>query len=174
MADLSTYQPSKSENAQYDNQLSDGEEFRNFNDIISDNNYIMDGDVNEGEGENLGYTLEFLSDYEENLPEYFDESTIKRENSNTCKLCSNKFSLIAKSKHHCRKCGATVCNNCSQGRLKLSKRSKQVRVWFKCEIEITNVGLINMYKEFVERKKKEKEELLQAIKNKRKAIESKK
>lgn len=61
----------------------------------------------------------------------------------------------------------------------MSKRSKAERHCFKCEIEVTNVGLINLYKgtalipntiEFVERKKKEKEELASAITKKRKEI----
>ena len=82
-----SYKPSESERNYDEDQL---ESQQQVNEIVSDNNYLMDGDGQE-DTENMGYTLEFLSDYEENLPEYFEESKVKRENANQCRLCSKSL-----------------------------------------------------------------------------------
>ena len=76
---------------------------RDFEGALSDDAYA---NTEPGDNQNA-FTFEFLSDYEENLPEYFDPKQVKRENLNNWKLCAAKFSLMGKSKHHCRKCGAT-------------------------------------------------------------------
>jgi hypothetical protein len=57
-------------------------ECRDFEGALSDNPY---GNTENDDTLNA-FTFEFLSDYEENLPEYFDPKQVKRENLNNCKL----------------------------------------------------------------------------------------
>mmetsp|Transcript_9489 Transcript_9489/g.14545 ORF Transcript_9489/g.14545 Transcript_9489/m.14545 type:complete len:114 (+) Transcript_9489:182-523(+) len=56
-----------------------------------------------------------------NLPKDF--SADKKFNlMNFCELCDRTFSkLKGISRHHCRKCNKSVCNQCSNSRRKLSK-----------------------------------------------------
>mmetsp|Transcript_24081 Transcript_24081/g.27783 ORF Transcript_24081/g.27783 Transcript_24081/m.27783 type:complete len:107 (+) Transcript_24081:7-327(+) len=106
MADLIAYTPSAKAGAAADEQDDDFDEPRNFAGALSENNEGTEGDQNQDT-----YIIEFLSDYEENLPEYFDAKKVKKENASNCKLCSKKFAIFAK-KHSCRRCGAAVCDQC--------------------------------------------------------------
>lgn len=58
--------------------------------------------------------LMFLDDAEEHLPEIFDVVSVKRDNKDECKLCGETFNRMRCPRHHCRKCGASVCDLCSQ------------------------------------------------------------
>ncbi len=40
--------------------------------------------------------------------------------TNECMVCSVRFTLFLRRKHHCRLCGFVVCNDCSTGRRKLN------------------------------------------------------
>jgi len=56
----------------------------------------------------------------EALPETFDEKKITFNDLNNCEICYIKFTALNR-KHHCRKCGKTVCNKCSNNQRPLSK-----------------------------------------------------
>lgn len=43
-----------------------------------------------------------------------------------CPLCNNRFTLFVR-KHHCRKCGSLVCNDCSQGRMIITRNNANAR-----------------------------------------------
>lgn len=51
-----------------------------------------------------------------------------------CSICSSSFVRLVRHRHHCRKCGALVCNKCSLTRmvLKNSVQPKPLRVCDKC------------------------------------------
>merc|ERR1712025_312022 len=54
------------------------------------------------------------------------------KSSSTCAVCSEKF-FVFKRRHHCRKCGMIVCENCSKGRMILNAEEKiPVRVCDAC------------------------------------------
>jgi len=50
--------------------------------------------------------------------------------SNDCYVCKIKFSVFRR-RHHCRKCGSLVCNECSKGRT-IDKNNERVRVCDYC------------------------------------------
>jgi hypothetical protein len=50
-------------------------------------------------------------------------SWTKDSESKTCQLCTKRFSLLTRRRHHCRKCGILVCDDCSQHRIRLAPQS---------------------------------------------------
>lgn len=52
----------------------------------------------------------------EHLPKNFNKDFVEwTENAESCQLCESHFSkLKMKGRHHCRKCGKAVCDNCSK------------------------------------------------------------
>lgn len=61
------------------------------------------------------------------------------KNSSSCQKCRNAFSLISR-RHHCRNCGAIVCDNCSKKRIKLEHvdQHRQVRVCDACFLYLSS------------------------------------
>lgn len=61
------------------------------------------------------------------------------KNSTSCQKCRNPFSLISR-RHHCRNCGAIVCDNCSKKRIKLEHvdQHRQVRVCDACFLYLSS------------------------------------
>lgn len=61
--------------------------------------------------------------------------------ASTCQKCRAAFSLINR-RHHCRNCGAIVCDNCSKKRYKLEHvdQRKQVRVCNACYDYLSGTG----------------------------------
>lgn len=55
----------------------------------------------------------------------------KWERSKNCHLCDRPFSTVQR-RHHCRKCGAPVCNDCSPHRFQAKGWSKKVRMCSAC------------------------------------------
>jgi FYVE/RhoGEF/PH domain-containing protein 5/6 len=51
------------------------------------------------------------------------------DSSTKCILCSTEFTMLYR-RHHCRKCGALVCNSCSSGRMSIDSNSKPERVCY--------------------------------------------
>ncbi|MES1915328.1 MAG: hypothetical protein MHM6MM_007297 [Cercozoa sp. M6MM] len=51
--------------------------------------------------------------------------------SKNCTLCNAKFSLVFR-RHHCRMCGALVCNDCSKSRAEIKGNKKPVRICDRC------------------------------------------
>jgi len=64
--------------------------------------------------------------------------------SASCQKCRNAFSLINR-RHHCRNCGAIVCDNCSKKRIKLEHvdQHRQVRVCDACFLYLSSSGAKN-------------------------------
>ena len=60
-----------------------------------------------------------------------------------CDLCFAKFTLL-KRKHHCRKCGTIVCNDCSSNRALLTHVDaiEKVRICDNCFVY--NIGTLNV------------------------------
>jgi hypothetical protein len=59
-------------------------------------------------------------------------------NENNCKYCNVKFSILGTSRHHCRRCGSSVCDTCSpnKGLLQINDEDaapEKVRVCIDCE-----------------------------------------
>ena len=54
-----------------------------------------------------------------------------------CKLCKRRFGAFTRQ-HHCRRCGAAVCKQCSPGRLRLPQIgiTAPVRVCVSCSLEV--------------------------------------
>lgn len=57
------------------------------------------------------------------------------EEGTGCSLCHAEFS-VTKRRHHCRKCGALVCGDCSDNFVMLSSSSSEVRVCDDCELKL--------------------------------------
>lgn len=56
---------------------------------------------------------------------------IKFANEDQCRRCEQKFSLFCR-RHHCRRCGDSVCDTHSQGRWKLPSHPLPVRLCDQC------------------------------------------
>lgn len=112
---------------------------------------------------------EWLNHFNSVVSEATKKSTDKRKKSLTvapvwqpdvssksCKICKSKFSVF-KRRHHCRKCGLLVCNECSRGRILLKEvdENQEVRVCDNCDKgEKTNlVGQLNFASSGTESKK---------------------
>ncbi|XP_055343201.1 LOW QUALITY PROTEIN: RUN and FYVE domain-containing protein 2-like [Paramacrobiotus metropolitanus] len=55
------------------------------------------------------------------------------KDATSCKLCEKPFT-VARRKHHCRHCGGTFCNPCSDNKMSLPSSPKPVRVCDNCHI----------------------------------------
>ena len=66
---------------------------------------------------------------------------IPDNNTSACQKCHQHFSLLSR-RHHCRNCGAIVCDNCSKKRYKLEHvdQKKLVRVCDPCYLFISTEG----------------------------------
>ncbi len=79
----------------------------------------------------------------EGLPEEYKPASEKEEASScfSCnKILKKKLGALTKSgRHHCRRCGKTVCDRCWKNYLRISKSDKQdYQVCDCCDFEITN------------------------------------
>lgn len=93
------------------------------------------GSEHSGEGrwhledlEEMEFVCTFLENEEDALPDYFDTKKVAKKKSESCMLCIKQLSGFKTSKnrrHHCRHCGMSVCNLCSQNRRRLSKLDKE-------------------------------------------------
>ena len=45
-----------------------------------------------------------------------DSEWASKTSSKSCKICCSIFTLVKNRRHHCRKCGILVCNDCSPSR----------------------------------------------------------
>jgi hypothetical protein len=63
--------------------------------------------------------------------------TAKKQKSDYCFECNTKFSLT-NGRHHCVRCGHSVCSNCStQGKIPGYAGGEEVRLCEKCRIAVT-------------------------------------
>jgi len=68
-----------------------------------------------------------LLDSQETAPVWVPDTSIE-----DCPLCKSKFTILYR-KHHCRKCGQVVCDNCSKGKMVVQHLSHdKVRVCNNC------------------------------------------
>lgn len=98
----------------------------------------------------MDFVCTFLDNEEDNLPELFDPKSVPPQNADSCSLCSASFqgkmqSLFtnkAKERHHCRRCGLSVCGLCSAApKRRLSKiDKKKYRVCDECDTLMANVN----------------------------------
>eukprot|EP00347_Sterkiella_histriomuscorum_P016764 403351941 len=81
--------------------------------------------------------------YQQNaLPEYFDETKVEFHELNNCEICYIKFNTTHR-RHHCRRCGKSVCGKCSNNEKPLSRsdQKKLYRVCDQCDTELQNFTL---------------------------------
>lgn len=78
-----------------------------------------------------------------NLPEEFTSEEKKFNLMNYCELCDQQFSkLKGISRHHCRKCNKSVCQQCSNNKRKLAKQDETLyRVCDQCDTILSNYKL---------------------------------
>ena len=64
------------------------------------------------------------------------------ETSGLCSRCNVQFSLLVR-RHHCRKCGNIVCDNCSKDRVILTNinNGKPARVCAPCKAMLSGDGI---------------------------------
>ena len=100
-------------------------------------------------------SVHFMDAAEDFLPEYFPVDSVKLINSSTCEVCSETFTtkLGSRPRRHCRKCGVSVCDLCSQSQRRLMKsETTKYRVCDLCDHLISNVQFDRKLKEDTNKK----------------------
>ena len=78
-------------------------------------------------------------DEEEDLPELYDVSIVRKEKRENCHLCDVAFNFLLKKHHFCNLCGHSICDSCSNQARRLSKRDKKkYRICDLCDHKKTN------------------------------------
>lgn len=116
----------------------------------------------------------FLDNEEDRLPDVFDPSRVPKVDTDNCYLCSKKFSKLttkmirsAGGRHHCKKCGQSVCNMCRNNVRRLSKLDKKkYKICDQCDTTILNVNFEMMYKDCIEKQHESLKELKKSMHNK--------
>ncbi len=101
----------------------------------------------------MDFVCTFLDNEEDTLPELFDFKKVKKQQADLCALCERHLGRISKlgagpctKRHHCRKCGSTVCSLCSNQKRRLCKvDKKKYRVCDVCDTLMSNVNFESMY-----------------------------
>jgi hypothetical protein len=77
------------------------------------------------------------------LPETFTESDVKRANAEYCQMCLLDFDKFKNRQHHCRRCGKSVCQHCSEHKRQMSKKDAKTlyRVCDLCDTYLENATL---------------------------------
>lgn len=106
----------------------------------------------------------------ENLPIKFDLEAIekKRKPTPNCQICDALFtSGLGKNPiRHCKRCGASICDVCSQTRRVVSQTDKNVhRVCDRCDTEMDNFRLKENHKEVMKAQQERIEALNDEIVN---------
>ena len=84
------------------------------------------------------------------LPESFSFDGRGIEDAEQCFSChktlARKFGgIMKKGRHHCRKCGRTVCDRCRQNKRRLAKgEKKEEQVCDQCDFEIGNYQMFHL------------------------------
>ena len=94
----------------------------------------------------------FLEQAASNLPIKFDLTAVKRSPSEACMLCqaafTKKFALGKNPIRHCKRCGKSICQVCSEGRRRLSRTDPELhRVCDMCDTEMDNFKLKQNHEE---------------------------
>ena len=120
----------------------------------------------------------FVEDEEDNLPEKFDQKFVKLQNTDNCQLCDKAVTRMnitgqGHKRHHCRKCGMSVCSLCSQQQRRLCKEDKQkYRVCDQCDTLMSNANFEQMYKDLMKQQQTALIEIKKAINKKDKQVKS--
>jgi hypothetical protein len=84
----------------------------------------------------------------EGLPDEFDAKTDKAlfQNANDCASCrknlKQKIKFMKSDRHHCRRCGSTVCTKCWSSQKRLSKKDATIHnICDVCDFEVSNFQL---------------------------------
>ena len=95
----------------------------------------------------LGQSSQKLLTDVSTLPETFDLEKVEKLKSPVCTLCNRKYGLLVLSEHHCKRCGRSVCADCSESKRVLSKQDEKFyRVCDSCDTKMQNFKLENMLK----------------------------
>ena len=90
------------------------------------------------------------------LPDTFDKSKVKRKPKDTCMLCEAPFTgnLVIVNRNpirHCKRCGKSVCQVCSESFKRLSKDDPVAyRICDQCDFEMQNWEVTNNLKQVKE------------------------
>jgi hypothetical protein len=73
------------------------------------------------------------------LPEFFDPNSVGHHELKSCEICEVVFNMTQR-RHHCRRCGKSVCTKCSANMKPLSRQDAKTvyRVCDACDTEIEN------------------------------------
>jgi hypothetical protein len=90
---------------------------------------------------------------DELLPDFYDCDMVQMLKSDTCMLCPQKFAIFS-PQHNCKKCGKSICGDCSKNKRRLSKMDKnKFRVCDECDTLLSNYNFSRMYARETEEKK---------------------
>ena len=93
------------------------------------------------------------------LPATFDVKNVRMEDKEECSLCEATFTRRLKvvhrnAKKNCKRCGAAICEACSDQRRQLSRNDAELyRVCDKCDTEMDNFRLMRNHKDVLEAQK---------------------
>lgn len=85
------------------------------------------------------------------LPNKHREDYVTFKEESNCYLCGLEFATFSlnRGRTHCRKCGNSVCKDCCQSKLPLSKEkvTETEKVCDQCCAEIQNLHIKHFYKQ---------------------------
>jgi hypothetical protein len=86
--------------------------------------------------------LEEMLDFD-GLPERFNPDEITFHELKACEICEQTFNMTIR-RHHCRRCGKSVCSKCSGNMKPLSKVDQKTayRICDACDTEIENFKVL--------------------------------
>jgi vacuolar-type H+-ATPase subunit I/STV1 len=80
------------------------------------------------------------------LPETFDSSKVPKAKTDACTYCKKQFGVVRNNRHNCYRCGACVCERCSENKEQLSRSDpKEYRVCNMCFAIRKNKPIIVFY-----------------------------
>ena len=91
----------------------------------------------------LRYIESMLDD--NSLPETFDADAVEHHELKQCEICETTFNMTSR-RHHCRKCGKSVCSKCSANMKALSRQDSKTlfKICDACDTEIENYKVQNI------------------------------
>jgi hypothetical protein len=89
-------------------------------------------------------TIEEMLDFD-GLPEKFNPEAITFHELKACEICEQTFNMTIR-RHHCRRCGKSVCSKCSGNMKPLSKSDQKTayRICDACDTEIENFKVLTL------------------------------
>jgi hypothetical protein len=86
--------------------------------------------------------IEEMLDFD-GLPERFNPDDITFHELKACEICEQTFNMTIR-RHHCRRCGKSVCSKCSGNMKPLSKADQKTayRICDACDTEIENFKVL--------------------------------